>query len=316
MTDLDPSPRTRVFISYSHDSRDHKINLLALSQLLRRKGLDVMIDQYIDSSPPLSWAQWMQEEVEQADFVLLVFTETYAKRFLGKEEPGRGLGVRWEGALITSGLYHAEEDRAKFVPVVINAADARYIPAPLKLTTWYEVGTPDKREVDRLLRHLLRQPAVSPEPLGPIAVLNSVGQDVPGGTDKDERSAIEGAMDLARSGDTEGAKRILQSLLDDASRSVRALAAYNLGRLWHEEEIYSQAITAYQRSLEFEPDSELAAAAGTNLQRVQDQMSAHYGEGGPVAAAQSWLRLIRDGDIRGAWQDVEGDTRLAPIPFN
>lgn len=300
--------RTRVFISYSHDSEAHRGNLLDLAQSLRRNGLNVVIDQYSESTPPVSWPQWMQEQIVDADFVLVVFSEAYARRFLGKEEPGKGFGARWEGALITSYLYYSEEDRVKFVPAVVDASDARIIPAPLKLTTWYAIGTPGSRELERLLRHLLRQPAVLPEPIGPVIDLGAQETSSKSGN---EEPAVEGAMALAASGDTESAKRQLEDLLSSASKLTRGLAAYNLGRLWQQEESYGQAITSYQRALELLPNSAAATAAGKNLQTAVEQMNNHYGEGGPVAAALDWLRSIRQGNIRHAWQGLTGETRLA-----
>jgi hypothetical protein len=38
--------------------------------------------------PDEGWVRWMRSEVKQADRVLLVFTETYQRRFEGDEEEG------------------------------------------------------------------------------------------------------------------------------------------------------------------------------------------------------------------------------------
>jgi hypothetical protein len=92
----------RVFVSYSHDSQEHRQNIADFTQELRRQGIDAQVDQFVESAPPLSWPAWMTDQIEGADLVLLVITETYARRFRGHEAPGRGLGVRWEGAIITS----------------------------------------------------------------------------------------------------------------------------------------------------------------------------------------------------------------------
>ena len=47
----------------------------------------------------------MMNQVDAADYVLVVCTETYYHRFRGKEKPGIGKGVVWEGAIITNELY-------------------------------------------------------------------------------------------------------------------------------------------------------------------------------------------------------------------
>lgn len=51
---------------------------------------------------------WMQAQIQEADFVLLVCTETYLRRVERRDEPGKGRGVLWEATLIYNLLY-AEE---------------------------------------------------------------------------------------------------------------------------------------------------------------------------------------------------------------
>ena len=45
----------KVFISYSHDSSEHKEQVLELSDRLRNDGIDCNIDQYEEFSPPEAW---------------------------------------------------------------------------------------------------------------------------------------------------------------------------------------------------------------------------------------------------------------------
>jgi SEFIR domain len=53
----------RVFISYSHDSPEHKDRILALSDRLRQAGIDCSIDQY-EQSPAKGWPRWCERQVE------------------------------------------------------------------------------------------------------------------------------------------------------------------------------------------------------------------------------------------------------------
>ncbi len=53
-----------VFISYSHDSDEHKDRVLALSDRLRADGIDCSIDQY-ETSPPEGWARWCDRQIEE-----------------------------------------------------------------------------------------------------------------------------------------------------------------------------------------------------------------------------------------------------------
>ena len=107
------SDHTKVFISYSHDSLEHKDRVLMLSDRLRANGIDCHIDQY-ETSPSEGWPRWMRNQIEKANFVIVVCTETYAHRFEGKGESGRGLGAKWEGAILTQELYDDGAGR-KFV---------------------------------------------------------------------------------------------------------------------------------------------------------------------------------------------------------
>ena len=78
-----------IFISYSHDSPEHVARVLALAQRLEQDGFHWILDQY-EGSPPEGWPLWMDRNLEEADFVLLVCTETYHRRVMGREAAGVG----------------------------------------------------------------------------------------------------------------------------------------------------------------------------------------------------------------------------------
>src|SRR3954466_14825160 len=105
----------RVFISYSHDGREHEDRILFLANRLRQDGVDAIIDQYF-SNPPHGWPHWTDREIQKADFVILVCTETYLKRVEGREQPGKGRGVLWESDLIYNLLYEQNPDVKRFIP--------------------------------------------------------------------------------------------------------------------------------------------------------------------------------------------------------
>ena len=91
----------KVFISYSHDTTEHIARVLKLSDALCRWGVDCHIDQY--ELAPANWLSWMQRQISEADFVLVVCTQKYCDRFEGRET--RPSGVGWEGGVITTELY-------------------------------------------------------------------------------------------------------------------------------------------------------------------------------------------------------------------
>ena len=48
---------------------------------------------------------WMDREIQKADFVAMVCTETYLRRVEGRELPGKGRGVLWEAKLIYNSYF-------------------------------------------------------------------------------------------------------------------------------------------------------------------------------------------------------------------
>ena len=74
----------RVFISYSHDSAEHLDRIWDLCERLRKDGIDCRIDQH-EFSPPEGWPRWCRNQVQESQFVLVVCTKTYERRYEGKE---------------------------------------------------------------------------------------------------------------------------------------------------------------------------------------------------------------------------------------
>ncbi|HEY5028023.1 MAG TPA: tetratricopeptide repeat protein [Candidatus Angelobacter sp.] len=142
MQDSPAATPPKVFISYSHDSDEHKDRVLELSNRLRQDGVDATIDQY-EVSPPEGWPKWMERQIRESDFVLIVCTEVYLKRTEGREDPGKGHGVIWESVLTYQQIYDAGSRNERFVPVLLEGGERSHIPAPLKSATSYECATED-----------------------------------------------------------------------------------------------------------------------------------------------------------------------------
>src|SRR5216683_1584784 len=112
----------KVFISYSHDSDEHGKRVLALAEQLRSNGVQSSIDQY-EPNPAETWQIWMRKQIEEADYVLLVCTETYKRRFESAEEPSKGLGVIYEGSFITKAIYRGQGKNFKYIPILFSQDD-------------------------------------------------------------------------------------------------------------------------------------------------------------------------------------------------
>jgi TIR domain len=74
---------TSVFISYSQDKADpaHAERVARLAASLMQDGLTVFLDQNRgDEEEKLAWEIWMENQIEKADYVLVVCTELYLKK--------------------------------------------------------------------------------------------------------------------------------------------------------------------------------------------------------------------------------------------
>lgn len=167
------NPTTRVFISYSHDSDTHREFVRNLANDLRRNGLDCQIDQYVNGFPPEGWQRWMENQIEQANFVLIVCTPLYLQRYRGNDPDG-GRGVNFEGVVISQTLYDHYYRNTKFITVIPAQGSLDDVPLPLKGFTTYQLP----RDYTKLYRLLTDQHATPAPPVGSVIYLPP---EVPGG---------------------------------------------------------------------------------------------------------------------------------------
>ena len=74
---------TRVFISYTKTSQEHGAWVKDLAIFLRENGIDARLDQW-HLTPGQDVAQWMCNEIELAERVLMICNEEYATRADGR----------------------------------------------------------------------------------------------------------------------------------------------------------------------------------------------------------------------------------------
>ena len=82
--------------------------------------------------PELGWPAWMLQSIELADVVLAICTPRYKTRFEKKEELSRGLGVTYEGAILTQDLYDGAMRNRKIYPILPANGEISNIPITLK----------------------------------------------------------------------------------------------------------------------------------------------------------------------------------------
>lgn len=157
----------QVFISYTHDSDAHKKRVTALVEDLRTNGIDAHFDRDVHGTPSEGWPRWMERQIASADYVLVICSETYLRRYELRDLPGKGKGAIWEGAIIRQEFYDGTGENKKFAAVLFDTSDEAFKPQPLRPHTHYVY--PSGRT--KLLRWLTNQPAYKPIPLGRVPVL-------------------------------------------------------------------------------------------------------------------------------------------------
>ena len=267
----------KVFISYSHDSDEHKEQVLTLSDRLRDEGIDCIIDQYYEFSTPEGWPRWTEKQIREADFVLMVCTETFCRRLMGEETPGKGRGARWEGNAIYQLLYNAGTLNNKFIPVLLGSGKPEHIPTPLQGTKYYSLTT--EGVYDQLYRKLTNQPSTPKNELGLRRILppRQRQQNFPASPSSDSEEDEDG--DSSRSGEHK-AKEYCD----------HALADYKAGHL-------SEALFNCNRAIEIDPNyPESYYCRGSVYEEMAniEQASADYQRamlGGVVQAYNNMARL-------------------------
>lgn len=158
----------KIFISYSHDSEEHKKQVLSISDRLRSDGLNCMIDQYINGFPKEGWLRWMEDQIDGACFVLIICTPLYLSRYKGKNNKD-GRGVNFEGIIISQNLYHHHHQNTKFIPIIFDEGNFDDVPLPLRAYGTFQLPS----EYDTLYRILTDQPGISTPTLGKVKELKS-----------------------------------------------------------------------------------------------------------------------------------------------
>lgn len=136
------SDNPRVFISYSHQDVDYENKILEFANKLRSEGIDANVDLY-EEVPPEGWPRWMENQIREADFVLVISSKSYYDKCYSEN---KGKGISWEVNIVYQHIYDSNSQNTKFIPVYFDQNDVDYILTPLKSFTYYNIGTKDGYE--------------------------------------------------------------------------------------------------------------------------------------------------------------------------
>ena len=218
----------KVFISYSHDSPEHRRWVSELGAQLRHNGVDAILDQW-DLGPGDDVTRFMERGIVDSDRVLVVCTEQYVR----KASAGEG-GVGYERMIVTAQLVQ-DLGTDKFIPVIRQASGKEKTPTFLGTRVYIDFRNDSQfeSEFDKLIHELHRVPVIEKPPLGknPFAQLPS-GQEAPpiegSGTQLPEipaqvgsaSEAYSAAVKLARAGDVLGWRHLVKGIKPSVFRSL------------------------------------------------------------------------------------------------
>jgi TIR domain-containing protein len=140
----------RVFISYTKSTGQHGEWVKAIATHLRSVGVDARLDVW-HLRPGMDLPQWMSNELDIADRVLLICDELYAQK-----ADGRHGGVGWEIRIIQGDLLQSQDTNPdKFVPVVVTENIADGMPGFIRAV--YCIHWPPSKRDDSSLKDELVQ---------------------------------------------------------------------------------------------------------------------------------------------------------------
>lgn len=129
----------RVFVSYSHDSEEHKVWVRHLAEDLTDAGVQIVFDQW-DVRLGQDLAGFMHDGITSANRVLMICTARYVDRV----QRGEG-GVAYERLLVNAEMA-AEIGTSKFVPLVRNSLGSQKIPTFLGMRLYLDFSDDSRYE--------------------------------------------------------------------------------------------------------------------------------------------------------------------------
>lgn len=151
----------KVFISYSHDTKEHKMWVLELANRMRAEGgVDAILDQW-DLKPGYDVPNYMEKNLKECDFVIMICTE----RYVNKANSGEG-GVGYEKMIITSELMKSINSE-KIIPI-IRQEGTHLLPTFLKTKLYLDFSITDDFEFsyDDLIRRIHDSPLYKKPEIG------------------------------------------------------------------------------------------------------------------------------------------------------
>jgi|GEM_PF-315954 len=150
-----------VFVSYSHDSDEHKNWVLQLSTRLRSNGVNVILDRW-NLKLGSDLASFMERGLSKSQRIISICSDKYVK----KANEGKG-GAGYEKQIMTAELI-IDQNTNWVIPLIKNNPNERKTPTFLGGRMYISFEDPNLYETnyEELLRDLLDEPILPIPPIG------------------------------------------------------------------------------------------------------------------------------------------------------
>ena len=208
----------KVFISYSHDSPEHKQWVSELAAQLRRNGIDAMLDQW-DLGLGDDITRFMERGIVNADRVLVICTNKY----VSKANAAEG-GVGYERMIVNAELVQ-NLGTDKFIPIIRQTSGKEKTPTFLGTRVYADFRNDSQFDVEceKLIRELHEMPIIEKPPLGkspfPSVELDTQLTDIPEHVES-ASEAYKTASKLVRAGDTLGWRELVKQIRPKAFKDL------------------------------------------------------------------------------------------------
>ncbi|RLK61754.1 SEFIR domain-containing protein [Actinokineospora cianjurensis] len=153
----------RAFVSYTHDSEEHKDLVLVLANALVDNSIDVCLDRW--HLERQDWYTWAVREMNAADFVVVVASEVYRGVADGYATAAANLGMQCEAAILRDRLQgNRPLWTKKILPVLLPGHGVEEIPIVFQPygANYYKITDFTTAGMEELLRVMLDKPAYVP----------------------------------------------------------------------------------------------------------------------------------------------------------
>ena len=140
-SDIVRDRKINVFLQYARIDKEYDATVLALATRLCGDGIKAILD-VMETDFPQGIPQWIREQIDNSDYILIICSAANERRFKKEEISGKGLGATYEGHLIQQKLYNTGVRNSQFLPVILREEDQQFVPEILQAFTCYRLYEP------------------------------------------------------------------------------------------------------------------------------------------------------------------------------